>query len=194
MKRERDPTPEEFEKFLAWLDPDPGEAGREFERIQARLIQIFVSRGCIDAEALADEVLNRVCVRIDQVKLNYADPMRCCVGFVDNVHREYLREQRKWDGAISPPSPRSQLELEILEIEDTCLNECLDQLPKSDRELVERYFQGEKSVRIAGRKKLAAERMLTSNALRIQAFKHRKRFMECFNACVERVVAETVSL
>lgn len=191
MKRERDPTPEEFEKFLAWLDPDPDEAARKFERIRARLIQIFIARGCIDAEALADEVLNRVCVRIDQIKLNYADPLRCCVGFVDNVHREYLREQRKWDEAIFPPSPRPQLELEI---EDTCLNECLDQLPKSDRELVERYFQGEKSVRIAGRKKLAAERMLTSNALRIQAFKHRKKFVMCFSACVERVEAETVSL
>ncbi len=122
MKRERDPTPEEFEKFLAWLDSDPDEAARKFERIQTRLIQIFVSRGCIDAEVLADEVLNRVCVRIDQVKIKYPDPLRCCVGFVDNVHREYLREQRKWDERICPPSPRPSVELEM---EDTCLNECL---------------------------------------------------------------------
>ena len=191
MKRERDPTPEEFEKFLAWLNSDLDEAGSKFERIQTRLIQIFIARGCVDAEVLGDEVLNRVCVRIDQVKLNYPDPLRCCVGFVDNVHREYLREQRKQDEAIAPPLLRSAVELEI---EDTCLNECLGQLPKLDRELVERYFQGEKSVKIAGRKKLAVERMLTSNALRIQAFKHRKKFVMCFNACVERVEAETVSL
>ena len=190
MKRERDPTPEELEKFLAWLDPDPDEAARKFERIQSRLIQIFIARGCIDAEALADEVLNRVCVRIDQVKLKYTDPLRCCVGFVDNVHREYFREQRKWDNAVCPPELRPSTELEI---EDTCLNECLDQLPKLDRELVVRYFQGEKSVKISGRKKLAAERMLTSNALRIQAFKQRKKFVLCFNACVERVAAETIS-
>jgi hypothetical protein len=190
MKRERDPTPEEFEKFLAWLDPDPDEAGRKFERIQTRLIQIFIARGCVDAEVLADEVLNRVCVRIDQVKLNYSDPLRCCVGFVDNVHREYLREQRKRDEAVAPPLLRSAVELEI---EDTCLDECLDQLPKLDRELVERYFQGEKSVKIAGRKKLAVERMLTSNALRIQAFKLRKKFISCFNTCIERAEAETIS-
>lgn len=191
MKRERDPTPEEFEKFLAWLDADTGEAARKFERIQTRLIQIFIARGCIDAEVLADEVLNRVCVRIDQVKLKYPDPLRCCVGFIDNVHREFLREQRKWDEAPCPPPPRPPSELEI---EDTCLKECLDQFAKLDREPVERYFHGEKSVRISGRKKLAIERMLTANALRIQAFKLRKKFVLCFNMCVERAEAETISV
>jgi hypothetical protein len=190
MKRERDPTPEEFEKFLAWLDLNHEEAAIKFERIQRRLIQIFIARGCVDAEMLADEVLNRVCVRIDQVKIKYTDPVRCCVGFVDNVHREYLREQRKWDDPICPPSPRPPRELEI---EDTCLGECLGQFPVLDRELVERYFHGEKSVRISGRKKLAKERMLTANALRIQAFKLRKKFISCFNTCVDRAGAETIS-
>jgi hypothetical protein len=191
MKRERDPTPEEFEKFLAWLGSNLEKAGDEFERIQRRLIQIFIARGCIDAEMLADEVLNRVCVRIDQVKLKYAEPLRCCVGFVDNVHREYFREKRKQEDAVVPPLLRSAVELEI---EDTCLDECLGHLPNLDRELVERYFQGEKSVKIAGRKKLAVERMLTANALRIQAFKLRKKFISCFNTCVERAAAETISV
>ena len=190
MKRERDPTPEEFEKFLAWLDADPDEAVRKFERIRTRLIQIFISRGCVDDEMLTDEVLNRVCVRIDQVKIKYPDPLRCCIGFVDNVHREYLREQRNRENAICPPVPRPSFKLEI---EDRCLNECLSQLPKSDRQLVERYFQGEKSVKITGRKKLAVERMLTANALRIQAFKLRRKFVLCFNSCVERAEGETIS-
>lgn len=191
MKRERDPTPEELEKFFAWLDPDPDEAARKFERIQRRLIQIFIARGCVDAEVLADEVFNRVCVRIDQVKIKYNDPLRCCVGFVDNVHREYFREQRKWDDPICPPSPRPPKELEI---EDMCLYECLGRFPVLDRELMERYFHGEKSVKISGRKKLAEERMLTANALRIQAFKLRKKFVLCFNTCVEKAEAETISV
>lgn len=191
MKRERDPTREEFEKFLAWLDAGPDEAAQKFDRIHMRLIQIFISRGCIDAEMLADEVLNRVCVRINQVKINYTEPIRCCVGFVDNIHREYLREQRKCDDPICPPPPRPAKELEI---EDMCLDECLGQFPILDRELVERYFHGEKSVRISGRKKLAVERKLTSNALRIQAFKLRKKFVSCFNACVERAEAEIITV
>src|SRR6185503_12908649 len=188
MKREREPTREEFEKFVDWLDAVPAKAAQKFERIHARLIKIFISRGCIDAEMLADEVFNRVCVRMDQIKINYTDPIRCCVGFVENVHREYLRETRKWDD-FCPPPPRSSTELEI---EDLCLNDCLGRFPMSDRELVERYFHGEKSVRISGRQKLAAERKLTSNALRIQAFKLRKKFVSCFNACVERAEAEII--
>ena len=191
MKRERDPTPAEFEKFLAWLDPERDEAARQFERIRKRLIQIFIARGCIDAEMLSDEVINRVCVRIEQVKLNYPDPLRCCVGFVDNVHREYLRDERKKDNVNWPPSRRSTVELER---EDTCLNECLDELTTSDRQLVERYFQGEKGIRIAGRRRLALERKLTSNALRIQAFKLRKKLRSCFNACLQRAEAETISV
>jgi hypothetical protein len=66
MKRERCPTPEEFEKLLAWFHSDPEEAGRMFNLVHSRLIRVFASRGCVDAEALADEVTNRVAVRIDR--------------------------------------------------------------------------------------------------------------------------------
>ena len=189
MKRERDPTPEEFEKFLAWLHSDRDEAARKFKAIQLRLIQIFVSRGCVDAEALADEVTNRVSVRIDDIKLKYSDPLRCCIGFVDHVYQEYRREEQKKSNPISPPQPRPTEELER---EDTCLSECLGQLANSDRELVERYFQMEKGVKIPARKKLAVERMLTANALRIQAHKLRKKLRECLRTCLEQTEAETI--
>jgi hypothetical protein len=190
MKRERDPTPEEFEEFLAWLDSDRDEAGCKFGRIQTRLIQVFISRGCIDAEVLADEVVNRVTVRIEKVKENYMDPIRCCVGFVDNVHREYLRDERRKSDAVWPPStPGSTDELER---EDACLNECLDRLERSERELVKRYFEGEKQVRISGRQKLAVERGLTPNALRLQAHKLRKNLRLCLRTCLDQAEAETI--
>ena len=189
MKKERDPTPEEFEMFLAWLDSNREEAGRRLKVIQSRLIQIFISRGCIDAEALADEVVNRVAVRIEKVKRDYSDPPRCCVGFVENVVREYLRDERNKSNAIWPPPPRPTIELER---EDSCLSECLEGLATPDRELVVRYFHGEKRVKIAGRKKLAEERMLTANALKIQAFKLRKKLRLCLETCLNHAEAETI--
>src|SRR5262245_25132118 len=82
MKRERQPTREEFEKLLAWFDPDPDKAAQTFNLIHSRLIKVFASRGCVDAEILADEVTNRVSVRIDSIMENYSDPFRCCLGFV----------------------------------------------------------------------------------------------------------------
>src|SRR6476661_7087454 len=112
MKRERDPTPEEFKKFLAWLDSDPDKAARQYTLIQGRLTKVFAARGCVDPETLGQEVLNRVCVRIDTVRQNYPDPLRCCLGFVDNVHREYLREQSMRANAVKPPDPRPADQLE----------------------------------------------------------------------------------
>lgn len=183
MKRERHPTEEEFKKLLIWLNPDPNHAGDDFTRIHSRLARIFTSRGCIDAETLAEEVLNRVTVRIDRVVQNYSDPLRCCIGFVDNVCHEYFRDQQQQAAAKDPPSPRSSEELER---EDGCLRECLEELRPGDRDLVVRYFQGDKSARIAARKKLATELHLTVNALRIQAYRLRQKLRQCLQMCLER--------
>lgn len=184
MKKERDPTPEEFEKFLLWLDSDRDAAGRRLNVIQTRLIQIFVSRGCIDAESLADEVSNRVAVRIDSCVTKYNDPLRCCLGFLDNVHLEYLREQRRMLNAQVPPNPRPPDELEK---EDQCLRRCLGDLETSEHNLFVRYFEVEKHVRIDARRKLAEDLKLTANALRIQAHRVRKRLRGCMEECLVQV-------
>lgn len=181
MKRERDSTKEEFEKLLAWLDSERDEAGSRLNLINARLIRIFVSRGCIDAERLADEVINRVAVRIDQVTKTYAEPLFCCLGFADNVYREYLREQRRTVTLMEPPAPRSSDELER---EDVCMGRCLDELTKAERELCVHYFRGEKRARIDRRKQLAAQWELTANALRIQAHRIRRKARQCLETCL----------
>ena len=182
MKRERSPTPEEFEKLLAWLNSDPEEAGRMFNLVHSRLVKVFASRGCVDAEYLADEVTNRVAVRIDKVVTSYPDPLRCCLGFVEFVHQEYQREEQK-RLTITEPEHRSTEELEK---EDQCLTQCLGNLPESERNLLELYFQGEKRVRINRRKQLAEELMLTANALRIRAFKLRKEMHQCLVTCLSQ--------
>ena len=184
MKKERDPTPEEFEKLLLWLDSDRDAAGRRLNVIQTRMIQIFVSRGCIDPESLADEVTNRVAVRIDSCVTKYSDPLRCCFGFLDNVYLEDLRDQRKISNAREPPKPRPADELEK---EDLCLDRCLGGLDTPERDLFVRYFEGEKRIRIDARQKLAEELKMTANALRIQAHRIRKRLRGCMEECLVQV-------
>ena len=184
MKKERDPTREEFDRFLLWLAPDRDDAGQKLKLIHFRLTQIFASRGCVDAESLGDEVINRVAVRIDSVVHKYSDPLPCCMGFVNNVYREYLREQIKRATARASPPPRPSEELEK---EDDCLKECLEDLPASERDLVVRYFRGEKGAnKSSGRKKLATELKLTANALRILAHRLRKKVLQCLQKCLEQ--------
>jgi hypothetical protein len=181
MKKERDPTPEEFEKFLLWLGSNDDGSDSRFIFVQSRLIQIFASRGCSDAESLADEVINRVAVRIDTVVQKYPDPLRCCLGFVDNVYREYLRDEKKKSSAREPPKRRPAEELES---EDQCLQQCMGDLEKTEQYLFVQYFGGEKPARKDARKNLREERRLTENALRIQAHRLRKRLHECMRECL----------
>jgi DNA-directed RNA polymerase specialized sigma24 family protein len=195
MKRERDPTPEEFEKLLAWLDCDRDVAGKKYETIRSRLIRIFISRGCVEADRLADEVMNRVAVRIDKLVETYeGDPARCLQGFADKVYLEYLRDQKRRSEVDTIPQPifpdereREELELAEREQEDECLTRCMGELSWANSELFRRYFEGEKSARINARKKLAAEFRLTANALRIKAHRIRRRLRQCLEACLNEI-------
>jgi hypothetical protein len=179
MKKERDPTGEELEKLLAWFDSDREKAAVKFQSINARLIRVFASRGCIDSDSLADEVMNRVAVRIDTVITKYPDPVCCCLAFIDHVYHEWYRDQCRKANAKPRPSPRPAEELER---EDECLKQCLETVTKPDRDLFEHYFQSEK--RIEPRKRLALELALTANALRIRAHRIRKQLRQCLIECL----------
>jgi len=183
MKRERGPTSEEFEKLLGWIDPDREAAGHQLHLILSRITRSFISRGCIDAETLTDEVSNRVAVRIDKVKQTYSNPLQCMLGFIDNVYREYLRDIREQANAQPPPPPRSA---EVLESEDECLTECMRTLLEQERDLFSRYFAVEKRTKIPVRAALAEELNLTANALRIKAHRLRKKLLDCVQICLER--------
>lgn len=201
MKRERDPTPEEFEKLVAWL----ASAGRDYPTTHYRLTRVFIVRGCIDAERLADEVMNRVAVRIDKLIKDYpGDPIKCLLGFADNVDREDLPDRKRRSEAEPPPqsiSPdereQQERDRERRELEDECLTRCMEELAAAERDLFRSYFQNEKRAKIDARKKLTAELRLTANALRIKAHRLRRRLRRCMEACldepraVKRFKAET---
>jgi RNA polymerase sigma factor (sigma-70 family) len=188
MKRERDPTREEFDKLLDWLDADRSQAALKYETFHYRLIRVFASRGCIEAETLADEVMNRVAVRIDTVAKAYeGEPARCLQGFADKVYLEDLRDQRHRADIDPPdevPTSDDEGERERREKEDKCLTQCMATLPTGDSKLFRSYFQQEKRAKINARKQLAAELRLTVNALRIRAHRIRKQLRECMEGCL----------
>jgi hypothetical protein len=181
MKKERPPTREEFDKLLLWFHSDRNTAGENLTKIHNRLIQIYTARQCVDADELAYEVINRVAVRIDTVVDTYSSAAQCCLAFVENVHREWLREQKTRVNTPDPPKPRSAEELER---EDRCLTKCLGTLEERDSYLFVRYFAGEGRARIDARDKLAEEFRLTANALRIKAHRLKKRLRVCIDECL----------
>jgi DNA-directed RNA polymerase specialized sigma24 family protein len=186
-------TQGEFDSLLSWLDPDPEQAGRKYEAIRTRLIKIFTSRGCREAEDIADETINRVTARVAEVAREYSgDPALYFYGVAQKVLLEYGRKTSgrlahvPVDSASITLSTPPQVLVEDIEPEYQCLEHCLSRLPPENRGLVERYYQQDKQAKIDHRKMLATELGIALNALRIRAHRIRQTLQRCVVDCLEQ--------
>lgn len=195
MKKDWVLTQDGLDALLGWLDPDPNRAGSKYEIIRVRLVKIFICRGCSDAEELADETINRVVARIDEIAKNYeGDPLPYFYAVSHKVHLEYLRKSnlRRVETAAedltdiaAPSGPGAGEE----DSEYECLERCLEHLSESNRKLVLEYYQHEKQAKIDHRKQLAAQMGIAVNALRIRAHRIRAALEACVRDCVHELPA-----
>ncbi len=174
-------TQESFDALLDWLDPSRDVAGQKYETIRARLIKIFVCRGCLEPEDLADETINRVTSKLKDVAGTYTgEPALYFYGVANKVHLEYLRRK-----PVPPlPAPRSDT-LEV-ELAHQCLDRCAERLSPDNRYLMWKYYEEEKQAKIETRKLLADELGIALNALRIRAHRIRLTLEQCVTDCLER--------
>ena len=145
--------PADFDRLLAWLDPDPDRAGQLYESIRWRLIAILASRGCHIPEELADDIIDRVARRVKDIEATYAgDKAIYFLGVMNNVHHEYLRR---------PPVPRlvaaGNDQVEVKEQTHVCLDRCLEKLSPHAREIIGQYYAADKSAKISLRKRSRGE-------------------------------------
>ncbi len=174
-------TPELFDTFLTWLDPDRSRAGGRYEDIRRKLIKIFTCRGCSCPEDLADETINRVIARVGDLSGAYqGDPARYFGGVARNVFHEYARKR---PGPAVPPEPDRP---ESREQELDCLDGCLGGIAEGSRTLILRYYEGEKASRIRNRNEMARELGTEPNALRIRAHRIRTALQQCVGDCLAR--------
>src|SRR5437660_7899310 len=139
MKKEWVLTQEAFDRLLDWLDADRDRAGKKYETVRLRLIKIFTCRGCTEAEDLADETINRVTAKVEEVAENYSgDPALYFYGVAQKVHLEYLRK-RQTPQVTAPVLPPEETEEEY-----ECLERCIERLPPDYLRLVIEYYQQEK--------------------------------------------------
>src|SRR6185503_4743764 len=94
MKKNWVLSQESFDALLDWLDPDRERAGQKYEDIRQRLIRIFASRSCYEAEDLADETINRVANKVQEMRSSYeGNPALFFYAVGNKVHLEYLRKK-----------------------------------------------------------------------------------------------------
>ncbi len=182
MGRKSDLTQETFDKLLAWLNPDPEQAGKKYEEIHRQLIKIFTCRGCTCPEDLADETINRVARKTQEIAASYVGD--CSLYFYAVARNVYLEYVRKRPVREPPPTlePRNESDLEY-----ECLEQCMQRLPPTNRDLILDYFQEEKQAKIDHRKELAQRMGIGPNALRIQIHRIRTSLEQCVIECVKKL-------
>jgi len=193
MKTKDTFTPEDFDKFLRWLDKENEEAGHKYTYIHRKLIQWFAGRRCVPAEDLADEVIARVIFKTkcfvepcnesnDELEIRIDDRLPYFYAVAFYVYKEHLRDMRS-EPVPYTPAPEDP---EILERRDRCLESCLVKLPKDQSDLIAEYVNNGNRTNKEHRKELAASLGITLDALRIRTCRIRKMLRDCMEDCLEK--------
>jgi DNA-directed RNA polymerase specialized sigma24 family protein len=175
-------TADALEALLRRLGPDRDQAAVAYEQIRRRVVRLFEYRGCPDAEALADETMSRVGRRLaGGVEIRAADPYAYFAGVAGIVYREVVRQEQNERSALRALPAPAPVDLDP---RLACLDRCLDGLPATNRALVLDYHATEGQERIRDRARLAEERGIDLNALRVRVHRLRQELEACVARCL----------
>ena len=151
----------------------------------------FEWRGCHYPDELVDETMNRVARKVDQGEnIRTDEPYRYFCGVARLVFHEVIRREQRQRAALE--QERWTLSMKVDEEEDfererrlDCLRRGLESLGPTAHKLIVRYYQGEKSKKIANRREIAAELGIQLNALRIRAHRIRQKLEASVSDCLK---------
>lgn len=174
-------------RLLAALDPeDGGRASERYEALRQRLTRVFAWERQPDAEALADEALDRVARRMREgVTLNdvAAYAHRVAELILLESRRAAARRETGLAEHARLAGPRAAMEVER---RHACLEACLNRLEPGQRDLILKYYAHDGRARIEHRDALAREHGLPVTALRNRALRLRDKLEGCITPCLAR--------
>ena len=182
---------ETFARFLKWLADGQSPDGQAYLDLRSRLVSYFERKGCLSADDLADQTLERVNRRLDEVgRIEVETPAKFCYITAKFVFLEYLRAERRKESSIDITElerlkGRNEQtdDVDRKEKLDRCLTGCLSELPTVERSLIVEYYFGERRAKIDHRRSLADKLGLSPNALAIRACRIRERLESCIREC-----------
>jgi DNA-directed RNA polymerase specialized sigma24 family protein len=195
VKKDWVPTQDAFQRLLQWLDEGSDSGGERYLEMRRRLVLYFDRKNCHSADDLADETLNRVARKLEEKgSITDLTPAHYCYVAARFVFLEYLRGSEHTQTSFDEPahsalksgltgSDARNAQGESEEKLHQCLEQCLQELPAKDRELILEYYQGEQRAKIERRSQLAGRLSLSMNALSIRACRIRDRLEVCVKKC-----------
>lgn len=191
---------EAFRTLMARLGRDGGSADQNYESLRRRLITFFQLHVPIEAETLADRVLDRVARKLmesTQIENVSQFTLGVCRMILMESFSQRSREQRALErGAASIEPPATPLDLGDLEEEEALLalrvqrlRSCLAKLGDGATHLILTYYAADGGARIATRQRLAAQLGLSLNALRNRAQRLRGMLERCLAAYPSSIAA-----
>ena len=178
-----------YSKLLICFAPDREEAGIQCNLAYRKVIRYFEWRGIVDAEACADETMDRVARRIDEgQKIDKLMPY--IFGVARHVLQEVLKEDIDGRTTSLDDAPQAYLRQEPPEPVDPdvrliCFDRCLEELGVDNRTLILGYYEGEGREKIDNRLKLARKLKIPLNALRIRVHRIKRTLEDCIAECLQ---------
>lgn len=184
---------EDWNRFLAWLDPNYDKAGLRYEEIRRNLIRILVRRRCLDPEELADKAFDRVINHLPNMLDGYTgEPAKYIVRVAVNLSHEH----KKKSSALTPLppkdtnnsprcSPKDEEEKRFRERRHRCLEECLQKLHSKQQTMILDYYSKDKKQKIENRKRIADSLGISLNALALRVLRIRDTLEDCLHKCLK---------
>ena len=99
----------------------------------------------------------------------------------------FLEWQAAQTHKLLPDAPPDQVRSLEDEVRLDCLETCMEtSLEPHERKLILAYYEGEKGIKIKSRKSMATQLNTSTNALRIECHRIRRRLQGCVMDCVKR--------
>jgi len=183
-----------FNRLLEWLDEGTNSGGEKYLDIRGRLVAYFDRKNCLSPDELADETLNRVARRIEEVgSIESETPAKYCYIVARFVFMESLRANEKGDVPMDDVLRQTEGNQFVVSDEKeekanrekllNCLETCTEKLEPEHRELIIGYYLGEQRTKIENRRTLAAKFGVSVNALSIRACRIRDKLEACVGKC-----------
>lgn len=179
---------ENFELMLDWLDADREKAARKYERIRTRLIKIFVCRGAVEAEDLADETIDRVMSKIKDLRETYVgnNPALYFYGVAKNVYYEWERLKRKKAAGLELIKAAASAPEETEITKKACFEKCLQKLEPEQRLIIRAYYGDEAAAKRKLRNDLAEKLDISVEALRVRIHRLKSVLQDCVKRCLDK--------